>query len=107
MARSQFTFPYTASFEETDKTIKEILVSNGYHEKDYNGEMVWKKGTGAMTAMHYIKYEYTDGAVVVYGWVQAGMGDVGGKEMDLKGFFGALPKKSVKKVIEKIGESIK
>ena len=38
----------------------------------------------------------------ISGWVQIGVGSVGGKERDLKGFVGAIPKKSVLNTIEKI-----
>ena len=41
--------------------INYILVSKGYHITPYRtGEMVWKKGTGLMTAMHYIKVDYSN-----------------------------------------------
>lgn len=106
MARSQFVIPFTASFEETNQKIESILKENGFFLKDYHGETVWKKGTGAMTAMQYIKLEYGQGSVTLYGWVQAGLGDVGGKEMDLKGFFGAMPKQSLLKVIKKIQAAV-
>ena len=82
------------------------LQINSLFLKDYHGETVWKKGTGAMTAMQYIKLEYGQGSVTLYGWVQAGLGDVGGKEMDLKGFFGAMPKQSLLKVIKKIQAAV-
>ena len=60
--------------------VRGILTPDGYHEIDYNNEVVWKKGTGAMTAMHYIKLEYYANVLRVSGWVQVGLGSVGGKE---------------------------
>ena len=102
MARSEFNFTFTKTFEQANAEIEGILKSNGYHVKDYNGESVWKKGTGLMTAMQYIKLEFAEQSVTVYGWVQAGVGNVGGNEMSLNGFVGCIPKKAVLKVIKKI-----
>ena len=40
------------------------------------------------------------------GWVQIGVGSVGGKERDLSGIVGSMPKKSVKNTIEKIRAAV-
>lgn len=55
-----------------------------------------------MTAMHYIKFEFSDNVLCVSGWVQIGVGSIGGKERDLTGFMAVIPKKSVAKTIAKI-----
>ena len=78
------------------------MVADKYKEIDYNGETVWKMGTGLATAMHFIKTEYASQTLRLYGWVQIGVGSAGGKERDLTGVVGAIPKKSVKKTMEKI-----
>ena len=78
------------------------MVADKYKEIDYNGETVWKMGTGLATAMHFIKTEYAGQTLRLYGWVQIGVGSAGGKERDLTGVVGAIPKKSVKKTMEKI-----
>ena len=88
--------------ELLDKEIRNILIADDYREIDYNREIVWKKGTGLMTAMHYIKIEYSNDTLTVSGWVQIGLGSVGGKESSLEGFSAKIPKKSVKNTIEKI-----
>ena len=46
--------------------------------------------------------EYAGQTLRLYGWVQIGVGSAGGKERDLTGVVGAIPKKSVKKTMEKI-----
>ena len=56
--------------------------------------------------MQYIKIEFTDTTLVVTGWVQEGVGSVGGNEMALNGIVAAVPKKSVMKVIEQIKASL-
>ena len=105
--RTAFTIPFTEAFPITDSKIKSILSGDGYKEMDKNGEIIWKMGTGMMTAMHFIKLEYTENTVVISGWVQSGMGDIGGKEMNLKGFVGIIPKKQVLKTIDKVKAAIR
>ena len=89
------------------RTIEQILTTKGYHIQNYGyGELVWKKGMGIMTAMHYIKVEYYPTEIHLYGWVQSGIGDAGFGEMDLTGFVGCIPKKAVLKVMEQILMSV-
>jgi len=87
--------------------VEKFLASEGFSQKDYKGEQVWKKGTGFATAMQFIKIEYTEKEVVIYAWIQAGMGSVGGKEQDLTGIVGALPKKKLLTRIEKLESIVK
>lgn len=98
MARTIINLPLRNSVDESYNTAVNILQANGFKEVSYNGETVWKKGTGLLTAMQYIK--------IVSGWVQAGVGSVGGNEMALNGIVAAVPKKSVMKVIEQIKASL-
>ena len=102
MARTIINLPLRNSVDESYNTAVNILQANGFKEVSYNGETVWKKGTGLLTAMQYIKIEFTDSTLVVSGWVQAGVGN----EMALNGIVAAVPKKSVMKVIEQIKASL-
>lgn len=102
MARTVIDIKMQVGREEADKIVRRILISDDYREINYNREVVWKKGTGMMTAMHYIKVEYENDTAVISGWVQIGVGSVGGKEHDLKGFLGVIPKKSVEKTMDKL-----
>ena len=106
MARTIINLPLRNSVDESYNTAVNILQANGFKEVSYNGETVWKKGTGLLTAMQYIKIEFTDTTLVVSGWVQAGVGSIGGNEMALNGIVAAVPKKSVRKVIEQIKASL-
>lgn len=106
MARTIINLPLRNSVDESYNTTVNILQANSFKEVSYNGETVWKKGTGLLTAMQYIKIEFTDTTLVVSGWVQAGVGSVGGNEMALNGIVAAVPKKSVMKVIEQIKASL-
>ena len=108
MARSSYQATYTCSFEQAKRTVEEILARRNY--KPYalkTGENVFKCGVGMMTAMKYIKPEYADGSVTLYGWVQAGLGSVGGSEMGLEGFVAIVPKKQVKSCIDEIIKALK
>ena len=89
------------------RTIEQILMSNGYHIQHYgNGELVWKKGLGLMTAMQYIRVDYYPAEIHLFGWVQSGIGDSGLGEMDLEGIVGIIPKKAVLKVMDRISMSV-
>lgn len=104
MARTVVEIPLKQDPKAADAVARSVLSVEGYREMSYNNntELVWKMGTGVMTAMHYIKLEYSASTLRISGWVQIGIGSAGGKERDLKGFVGAIPKKSVLNTIEKI-----
>ena len=83
--------------------IKVILVGDGYHETTYNkNEIVWKKGTGMLTAMHFIKLDYQPNMLIVSGWICSGIGGLTFGEKDLSGVYGAVPKRSVQNTIDKL-----
>ena len=67
-----------------------------------SGENVWKKGTGFLTAMQFIKIDFSSNEFTISALVQAGLGSVGGNEMDLTGVVAAIPKKLLLNVIEQI-----
>ena len=103
MARTKIVVQYNCEFEQVQNTINKISSSNGFKEITINtGENVWKKGTGMLTAMQFIKLEFSQKEFVIYAWVQMGLGDLGGSEMDLTGFVAAIPKKQLINIIEQI-----
>lgn len=106
MARTTIKIQYTIPFDKVESIIKNILLQEGYKEINLNNETVWKKGNGLITAMQYIKLEFDNNFISVSGWIQTGIGNIGGNEMDLNGIIGAVPKKSVLKVISKIQNAI-
>jgi hypothetical protein len=106
MARTILDIPLRGDPAAADSVVKTILINDGYRDVPYNAEIVWKKGTGMMTAMHYIKVEYMGNVLRLSGWVQIGVGALGGKERDLSGFTATVPKKSVKKTMEKIQAAV-
>ena len=105
MSRTCKRIPFTANFDIVNQTIINILKSEGFNEKSINGENCWRKGIGAV-AMQYVKVEYAEKEVILYGWIQVGIGAVVGKEMDLKGFVGMIPKKQLQKRLDKIEKAV-
>ena len=67
MARTTVRIDFHQPPQVVDQMVRDILIADDYREIDYNREVVWKKGTGLMTAMHYIKIEYQGNTLVVSG----------------------------------------
>lgn len=83
--------------------IASFLESKGFKLANYNGEPVWQKGQGVMTAAQYIVIHYEPAAVIV----QAFVGAFGLSEMDLKGFVAIVSKRPLKKVVTALEEMLK
>lgn len=106
MARTNIVTSYSCSYDDAQRKISAILSQKGFKPTTLKtGEKVWKKGTGIMTAMQFVKIEFSQNEFVMAAWVQAGIGSVGGREMDLTGFVAAIPKKQLMKVLEEIKTS--
>ncbi len=106
MARTFVNIAIQQNQALTDEVVRRVLIADNYREINYNTEVVWKKGTGLMTAMQFIKLEYNGGVLCVSGWIQIGVGSVGGREHDLTGITGIVAKKSVLKTIERIKAAV-
>lgn len=106
MSRSVFHAPSSLTKQEIFEIAESILKNDGYKQIEREGEIVWKKGTGAMTAMHFIMLDYNNNELLITGWVQIGIGSAGLSDMDLTGFLGSIPKKSTYKTIQKIRKAI-
>lgn len=107
MARTVITCPFRCSFDEAEKKIAAILAQHNFSKVTLKtGESVWKKGVGLLTAMQFVKVEYSQAQITLSAWVQSGVGNIGGKEMELKGAVAAIPKKQLLKVIEEIKNSL-
>ncbi len=106
MSRTVINVRYTCDYRKANTIITDILTSSGYKQIDYMNESVWRNGLGLMTAMKYIKVEFSTDSVTLSGWVCTGIGSISGAEMDLSGIVGALPKKQVISVLDKIKASL-
>lgn len=100
--RSAMHVPCTIPVEQAYNTASQILRYNGYTPKGHVDGMIWKKGTGLATAMHYISITPLQDHLYVQGWVMMGIGDATLMEQPLTGFVAALPKSMTKKVITDI-----
>lgn len=73
----------------------DFLQKEGFAYVDFEGEMVWKKGTGALAAMQFIKVEHSGGQVHLEAWLRTvKLPGVYGKEMDFSGAWGFAVKQS-------------
>lgn len=83
-----------------------LLTQEGYSMTQYAEgsapELVWKKGTGFATAMKFIKLMYQPNMLLINAWTSSGIGSLTIGEMSLTGGFGAIPKKSCMKTVEKV-----
>ena len=79
-------------------------MSHGYVEEVKNGETIWRKGIGFLTAKQFVKLEFfNNGILRLSGWVQP----VFLNEMDLQGSAALIPKRSVLKVLQQIQCSVR
>lgn len=103
MARTVVNLPINQDANQLHEGIKQILTANGYKEVTYKkNEIVWKKGTGMLTAMRFIKLDYQGNMLCVSGWICSGIGSLTFGEHALKGFYGWAIKKLVKNDINQI-----
>lgn len=91
--------------DKPDETIafiaRDFLTKEGFAQQEYKGEVVWKKGHGLMTAPQFIKVTSEQGKLHLEAWIKfAWLPGVYSGEMDLSGFFGAVPKKMLKSRVD-------
>ena len=100
MSRTQIVLD-SKNNEQSSMIIEEILDSHKFDSVSKNGEDYWQQGIGVSQAPKFIKYYFDGDKVILEGWISNF-----GKESDLKGVVGALPKKSCRKVLDEISEAI-
>ncbi len=105
MARSIFNVPYNGNAAAARQIVDGFMAREGFKLTDYNGTQVYKLGIGMAQAMQFAQVFYNPNEIVIHGWICAGLGSATMGEMDLNGFVGMMPKKALKKRIDKlIGE---
>ena len=87
--------------QRTSELINQILDSKRYDFVQKNNEEYWKQGLGVTESPKYIKYYFDEDNIILEGWVNNF-----GKESDLNGFVGALPKSSCKKVLNEVRDAV-
>ena len=99
----RFVADFTAN--QTDEAIQYIvtdfLTREGFVYTDYKGELVWKKGTGMLTAPQFVKVLFQNGQVHLEAWLkQAILPGVYCGEMGLTGVYGFAIKKVLKERVD-------
>lgn len=102
-SRTVVTIPYHCTLDEAQQKASVFLTGSGFKQTTIpTGELVWKKGTGMMTAMQFLKLDYAPDEITLSAWIQAGVGSLTGGEMPLTGVVGAVPKRQLLGVIERL-----
>ena len=77
--------------------LTDFFRKEGFELTDYQGERVWKKGMGLLTAPQFMKISYQAGHVHLEAWLKfAILPGVYCGEMGLEGFFGFAVKEQLK-----------
>ncbi len=93
-----------ADIQSAKSKIERILYSHDYKPVFEKGEDVWRCGIGMITAIKYIKLEFSEsGNITISGWIRTA---VIGPEQDLNGVVAIIPKKQVLGVIKEIQSAI-
>ena len=105
--RTPYSVEYKCSKERVQFAIDVFMKENEYEPLKYNGEDVYKKGSGWGLARRFIKCTINDdNTVLIEGWISQGMGSAASTEIALTGFFAAWPKKILIGEIEELKNRI-
>ncbi len=86
-----------------DFIISDFLQKHGFKLVNVNGELVYQHGKGMVTMPKYFCYRYANGVIHLEAWVKyAWFPGVYGKESDLNGYMGSVPKNAYRKDIEEL-----
>ena len=86
-----------------DFIMSDFLQKYGFTLVKINGEMVYQKGKGLFEMPQYFSYRYANGIFHIEAWVKfAWLPGVYGKEKDLSGVVGSIPKKAYKESIDEL-----
>lgn len=87
--------------QQSSAVIEEILDSHRFDRTSKKGEEYWQQGIGVTQSPKYIRYYFEGDKVVLEGWVTNF-----GRESDLKGAVGAVPKRSCRKILDEISRAV-
>ena len=94
MARYTNRIPLTGiNVDFVSGEVAKYMMTEGFSLIDYQGQKVWKKGMGIITAPQYMSLSFYADCVVVEGFIKFALfPGVYIGEMGTDGFFGAVPK---------------
>jgi len=80
---------------------EDYFVKEGFKQELRDGEVIWRKGSGWLTAPQFIKLLYQNGQVHLEAWLKYPLlPGVFVGEMGVTGFFAALPKSMLKSSVD-------
>ncbi len=83
--------------------VQDFFSKEGFTYIEYNGEYVWKKGNGWVTAPQFIKVDYISGQIHMEAWLKnVLLPGIYFGEMNLKGGYGILLKKELQKTVDSL-----
>ncbi len=74
------------------------MASKGYQSVIKNGEQIWTRGDGVVTACENFSIAFTNNSVIIYAWIWDSL--LG--ETKLEGWLASASKKKMKKLMEEI-----
>lgn len=101
MSRTQIVLD-SKNNQQSSKVIEEILDSHGFDKTSKKGEDYWQQGIGVTQSPKYIRYYFDGDKVILEGWVSNF-----GRESDLSGVVGSIPKRTCKKILKEIEKEVK
>lgn len=107
MARYVKQLPMAYHPQDLANWTHQYLLNSGFQYKEKNGEKIYQKGMGLLTAPQFIKVSFYDNMAQVEAWIKfALLPGVYVGEMGLEGVFGGIPKVSLKKTVNYIESAI-
>lgn len=107
MARYLNNIPSPLPPQQLYQLTGSILQAEGFEYVNYQGENVWKKGKGLMTAPQFISVVCNNGTVTLQAWLKyAILPGVYVGEMGLTGFFGLAMKEMLKSRVLRLEKAI-
>jgi len=104
MARYQNSIPIgSADINFVANEIARYMTGEGFNLIDYNGQKVWKKGFGILTAPQYLVLSFAPGAAVVEAFIKYPLlPGVYVGEMGITGAFAFVPKSLLKTRVDSV-----
>jgi hypothetical protein len=85
------------------QALGDYLNAEGFTQVQYKGNLVWKKGSGVLTAPQYVILTYGEQEIILEAFIKfAALPGVYVGELGTTGFVGAIPKGMLKTRIEAI-----
>ena len=103
MGRSVYPYQVAQNYQQAAYSAADTYLKQmGFKYINYkNNQQCYKKGTGMMTAMQFIRLSFDQNTMYIEAWIRSGIGSLYiGKEMELNSSFVAvIPKNSLKDTV--------